>query len=351
MPTRLKRYLPVIVYILIALLSKGCTLCPNSMHGESILLAGTKPSMLWFNKIEPGSVYVRSSHESDANNIVYYEEKRDYIIDCERGTIKRSKNSRIPDYTSYILFGKENFDHRGYSDFGNHKYFSWIDYKICRSVEIIEKNTSPCKYLQKSYAKLSHGESFKIVVFGDSISTGAEATTSKLTYFGRFQEYLTKLYPSAEIVVENGSTGGDTTVNGLMKLEEKVLTQNPDLVFIAFGMNDHNLSAFGGIEPDKFLENLKSIITTIKTSTGADVIVLSTFPPNPKWKFGTHRMQQYASATKTAALQTNSAYADVYSIWMHALKRKYPSSLLGNNINHPNNFGHWIYFQALVKIF
>jgi hypothetical protein len=29
------------------------------------------------------------------------------------------------------------------------------------------------------------------------------------------------------------------------------------------------------------------------------------------------------------------------------LKRKDPSSLLGNNINHPNDFGHWLYVVAL----
>jgi hypothetical protein len=31
---------------------------------------------------------------------------------------------------------------------------------------------------------------------------------------------------------------------------------------------------------------------------------------------------------------------------MKVFKRKDQSSLLGNNINHPNDFGHWLYAQA-----
>jgi hypothetical protein len=27
--------------------------------------------------------------------------------------------------------------------------------------------------------------------------------------------------------------------------------------------------------------------------------------------------------------------------------RKRPEDLLANNINHPNDFGHWIYYRAL----
>jgi hypothetical protein len=37
-------------------------------------------------------------------------------------------------------------------------------------------------------------------------------------------------------------------------------------------------------------------------------------------------------------------------VWAKALQRKDASSLLGNNINHPNDFGHWLYLQALEAI-
>ena len=62
-------------------------------------------------------------------------------------------------------------------------------------------------------------------------------------------------------------------------------------------------------------------------------------------------MGQYAQATKEVAIKTKSAYVDVYGIWSKVLTRKDQSSLLNNDINHPNDFGHWLYekaFEALV---
>src|SRR5205814_500618 len=158
------------------------------------------------------------------------------------------------------------------------------------------------------------------------------------------------VYPIAQITVENGATGGDNTVMGLARLNEKVLSRNPDLLLVAFGMNDHNLPGVGGVAVADFKNNLKQIVNRVRDKTGADVILLSTFPPNPDWHYSSHAMQQYAQATKEAADECKVAYADVYGVWQRALQRKDPPSLLANNINHPNDFGHWLYLQALMAL-
>ena len=50
------------------------------------------------------------------------------------------------------------------------------------------------------------------------------------------------------------------------------------------------------------------------------------------------------------AIEKQCAFADVYRPWMKIAFRKKPEDMLANNINHPNDFGHWIYFQALEKM-
>jgi len=35
---------------------------------------------------------------------------------------------------------------------------------------------------------------------------------------------------------------------------------------------------------------------------------------------------------------------------MKVLERKDPESMLANNINHPNDFGHWLYFEVLKSV-
>jgi len=112
-------------------------------------------------------------------------------------------------------------------------------------------------------------------------------------------------------------------------------------------MNDHNI---GGVPIPEFKANLKQMIDRIRTGTGAEVIVLSTFPPNPNWHYSSHRMADYAKATREVAGESKAAYADVFHVWESVLKRKDPQSLLGNNINHPNDFGHWLYLQALNSV-
>ena len=61
-------------------------------------------------------------------------------------------------------------------------------------------------------------------------------------------------------------------------------------------------------------------------------------------------MAAYADATERVALEEGCAFADVYHFWMSLAALKKPEDLLANNINHPNDFGHWIYVEALQAI-
>ena len=186
----------------------------------------------------------------------------------------------------------------------------------------------------------------KIVAFGDSITAGGEATDPHLIFWQRWVDSLQAKYPHAHIEIENGATGGDATKQGLERLQAKVLDRHPDLVLIGFGMNDHNVAGFGTPLPE-FAANLRTMIDRIRQATGAEIVLYSAFPPNPKWHYGTHNMEAYAMATARVAHEKGCAYANVYANWMAIEWKKKPEDMLSNNINHPNDFGHWIYFKTL----
>ena len=95
-------------------------------------------------------------------------------------------------------------------------------------------------------------------------------------------------------------------MQGLQRLEEKVLRQKPDLVLIGFGMNDHNREGFG-VPLDAFAANLRTMITRIRAETGAEIVLFSAFPPNPKWHYGSHNMEAYAEATERVGAGRNTA--------------------------------------------
>ena len=344
----------LVVACLVAMIAGCASPAVEKISGESLVLAAESPGVLLAERIDLQSVVVRSTYLPGGTTFAL---GRDYRVDAETGTITRTPGSRIPDFSTNILFGRKDFDHGQFPGYGNGKFFVYVDYVPARPIDLAPPTTTTTTttrdvpaLLPRTAKRLRAGELVKVIAFGDSITAGGEASSVELQYPSRYVEHLRSRFPAARITLENGSTGGDNTVNGLARLDEKVLTRAPDLVLIAFGMNDHNRPEVGGVAVADFKDNLKQIVARIREKTSAEVILLSTFPPHPDWRFSSHRMEQYARATEEAAEECGSAYANVFAVWQKALARKDPSSLLANNINHPNDFGHWLYLQALAAL-
>lgn len=322
-------------------------LAAHVQTGESVILVGEAPANLAFAPSPSQPAKVRSTYLDGLPLTVHYEPGRDYVLEAS-GQIRRTPKSRIPDFGTNVLYGKEDFDHTRFPGFGNGGFFVFVDYS---HREKWSPEPPPPERggpgLPNTRKKLRAGEKIRIVAYGDSITAGGDASTPGLIFWERWAEALRQKYSRATIETVNGATGGDSTVQGLQRLPEKVLAQKPDLVLIGFGMNDHNL---GGVPPAVFGDHLRTMIDRVRADTGAEIILFSAFPPNPRWHYGTHNMAAYAAATEQVAREKRCAFADMYHLWQQFAGKKKPEDLLGNNINHPNDFGHWIYFQALVAM-
>jgi len=328
--------------------SQGATGVNMKVQGESFVLAKTEPGNFCFDQVVKGSLTVRSTFVAGKAGSVVYEEGKDYVVDYAQGTLSRTAESRIPDYSTHILYGVKDFDHSKYTDWGNHKFFVWADYETTNGKPWALPNDQ-AKYLAAIRARLEAGGPFKIASYGDSITAGGEASEEAFRFQQRFGHYLQARFPKAAITVQDVSISGYTSQQGVDWFDKYMGTvDKPDLALVGFGMNDHNI---GSVDLEKFKANLVEIVKMIRERKGAEVILFSAFPPNDNWHYGTHRMALYAAATKQAAAEANCAYVDVFSSWAMVLQRKDQSSLLGNNINHPNDFGHWLYeeaFEAMV---
>jgi acyl-CoA thioesterase I len=334
---------PVLVVLLAGcLVPRGAVGRVVRQDGESVVLIGDEPAALAFRPAATVQVRVRSGY-LPGDGVVEYAEGRDYALDAAGGTLRRLPGSRIPDFRGNSLYGQEEFDHSKFPGFGNSGFFAFVDYSyVATNPWPVQR--SQVSLLPKSVTRLAAGGEFRIVAFGDSITAGGDATRPERIFWNRWAAELQARHPKARVTAINGATGGDSTVQGLQRLQAKVLDQKPDLVLIGFGMNDHNR---GGLPIAQFETNLLEMVSRIRAATGAEVVLFSAFPPNPRWKFGSHRMEQYASATSRVAKASGAAFADVYRNWQALASRKKPEDLLGNNINHPNDFGHWVYFRVL----
>lgn len=330
-------------------LLSGCATGPRArlQHqiGESLVFTGEETAALAHLPARSQPFRLRSTYLPGAGT-VEYEAGRDFFLDIARGTLQRTPDSRIPDFRTNILYGQLEFDHSKFPGFGNTHFFAFADYSLAKSVNW-PVQASQLDWLTQTRAKLAGGELVKIVAFGDSITAGGDATRPDLIFWQRWADELRRKHPGSHVAVINGATGGDSTTQGLQRLQAKVLDHKPDLVLVGFGMNDHNR---GGVPLPQFELNLKQMIDRIRSETQAEVVLFSAFPPNPRWKFGSQRMADYAAATERVARESACAYADVFNNWQAMAARKKPEDLLGNNINHPNDFGHWIYFRVLCEL-
>lgn len=312
------------------------------MQGESLVLASTQPGKLCFDSIVKRSVIVRSTYQRYDSKSKVYLEGIDYTVDYNKGEITRTINSSIPDYSQNILYGQKDFNHTKFSDFSNHRYFIWVDYVTKNGARLALPNDQS-RYLVNFRKKLETGMPVTIVSYGNSITAGGEASTTERRFQSIYGNYLKSIFPKANLKIEDVSISGYSSTQGIGWWDSYIGKTSPDLVLVGWGMNDHNI---GNNTPEQFRQNLVKLVGMIKERKKAEVVLYSSFPPNNDWHFGSHSMELYAEATKQAALEANCAYVDVYNTWVKVLQRKDQSSLLGNNINHPNDFGHWLYAQA-----
>jgi lysophospholipase L1-like esterase len=327
----------------------GCVTDPGArltrQTGESVVFLGEEPARLAYPPSRDEPLRLRSTY-LPGPAAVTYEEGRDYAVDYAAGTLTRLAGSRLPDFRTNVLHGQDQFDHTKFPGYGNKPFFAFVDYRLAESVRW-PAPPPQAERLRATQRKLAAGEPVTIVAFGDSITNGGEASVPELIFWQRWIADLRVKYPRTKITAINGATGGDTTTRGLQRLQAKVLEAKPDLVLIGFGMNDHNRR---GVPLPEFERQLREMIARIRTDTTAEIVLFSTFPPNPRWLHGTNRMAEYAAVTARVAADTNCAYADVFNNWQAMAARKRPEDLLANNINHPNDFGHWIYYRVFAAM-
>ena len=312
---------------------------------ESILLVSDLASNILSYPIIPGSVNVRSTYSKHDTNCIIYKEGFDYTIDYNLGKIYRTLMSRMPDYSKYSFFGINDFNHNIYTNYSNNSYFVWIDYRSYNKY-IFEKENNQ-KNLSIFYKKLLSGKDLNIVSYGNSITAGAEASKNEYRFQLRWIKYLNTFFPRSKINFKDVSIPGYNSSDGILFWDSYLGLTNPDLVLLGFGMNDANL---GALTPKQYKNNLITLANMIRDLKHAEVIIYSAFRPNDNWHYSSHTMDQFANAAKEAANEVNCTYVDVFNTFEKVFKRKGQSSILANNINHPNNYGHYLYFEAFKSI-
>ena len=99
------------------------------------------------------------------------------------------------------------------------------------------------------------GKPRTIVCLGDSVTGVYYHTGGRRAYPEMLELGLRRRFPQTPVTVINAGISGNTTQNGLDRLETDVLSKKPDLVTISFGLND-----VVRVTPEAFRVNLETLV-------------------------------------------------------------------------------------------
>ena len=297
-----------------------------------------------------------------ATHDVAYEAGRDFTWEPGSREILLTPKSQIPFHTQaqvllppgspdsiaatrdgkkHLLFGEKHFFH---------------DRQVSAAYEPAERWSGPVPAadalgLSLTMERLAAREPLKIVVLGDSISTGANASGVEGALPGQpgYPDLVADgLHQRFGSVVEltNLSVGGTNAGWGVGQMQVAIAEQ-PDLFIIAFGMND----ASGKFSPTKYRKEVARMASVMRTACpDCDVICVATMTANETWHHAAPKVYPAYLDELLTWRGPGLAVADVTSVWSWIVERKSALDLSGNGVNHPNDFGHRLYADVALAL-
>ena len=218
--------------------------------------------------------------------------------------------------------------------------------------------TAAEKLIPKTMAKLAAGGKVHLLAWGDSVTAdGFLPDPEKDRWQAQFVRRLRARYPKAEIVLTTEAWGGRNTDSyrneppgSVHNYKEKVLDAKPDLIVSEF-VNDAGLNEAAVFQRyGRIRDEFKAI--------GAEWIILTPHYVRPDWmglaaeKGIDDDPRPYVTALRKFAQENNLALADASLRYGRLWRQGIPySTLMMNNINHPNPFGMGIFADALMALF
>lgn len=296
-----------------------------------------------------------------ARGDVAYEAGRDFT--WQRGTreLTLTPGSRIPFRTQAETLPPPGAPHSidGSTDGTSHVLYAeghfFHDQQVNASYEAAEAWSGPVPAadptgLARTLARLRARQPLKIVLLGDSISTGANASgpMDAPPHQPAYQDLVVAALRArfgSDVSLVNLAVGGMSAPWGVEQMPAAISNQ-PELFIIAFGMND----ASGRRAPAAYRELTRQMAAAMQAAHPAcDVIAVATMTGNSAWKYAAPDLYPLYR-DELLVLRPGLTVADVTSVWSWVVARKKFLDLAGNGVNHPNDLGHRLYADVIMAL-
>jgi lysophospholipase L1-like esterase len=306
----------------------------TTMLRESVMFLGEEDGARTTLLFEPDIV-------TEVTNVAgneTYTEGVDFVVEREARQLVRAAGSRMPWIASRASAADGALTH-------GHTIAVSYTHALDRAPWGPESQL-PC--VPRLAGHLRRRAPMRVCVIGDSISAGYDASgfhrlpPLQAPYATLIAEAL-EAASGAPVRLDNLAVAGWTAADGAWE-GERIASLEPQLVVIAFGMNDASYA-----EADEFVANVTTLMDRVRAGwSSAEFLLVSPMLPTHACAWvEPARFAEYR--TRLRALAGHGvAFGDVTGLWSNIGERKPIDDLSGNGLNHPNDFGHRLYAQAII---
>lgn len=195
-------------------------------------------------------------------------------------------------------------------------------------------NKGDVSKIERVMNKAKSGQDITVAFLGGSITQGCNASKFEDCYASRTYKWFKEKFNNINVKYINAGVGATGSIIGIHRLEKQVLSQNPDIVFIDFAVNDKD-SMYDRIA----YESIIRTILSVENSPAIVEIFMSNFD-------GSNVQEQQIQIGKKYNLPMISFRNTVYT---EMIANRLQWSEVASDEVHPNDYGHFIISHLLTS--
>lgn len=214
----------------------------------------------------------------------------------------------------------------------------------------------------------------RIVFFGDSVTEGCFEIFANpnggidgvkdiaACYVNLLSNRLKEHFPNTEFDIVNAGVGGNTSADGLARIEKDVINKKPDIAVVCFGLNDVGLPSV-----EEYRNNMCEIFGRLKAFGIKTVFmtpnmintyvhhlnleILNKMAKNCAQLQNDGTMDLFIQTGRECAEENGAVVCDAYAVWKKLGEYGVNTTeLLCNYINHPIRPMHRLFADLLEPV-
>ncbi|MFC1692383.1 SGNH/GDSL hydrolase family protein [Candidatus Latescibacterota bacterium] len=188
-----------------------------------------------------------------------------------------------------------------------------------------------------------------IVFFGDSVTYGYGVDTKSESFYARIHNIM-KSGIYGDVITYNAGVSGDDTSEALNRMSTDVIAHDPDIVIIAFGLNDCLNKT---ITLDIFGANIHSMIAAVPAKTKIILATSNTFldAGQSDIRYNNDSIEVFMKEIKKIAQEKELVLIDVHKAWKRQIQQdsRHMESMYVDP-GHPSAKGHELIYNTYMNV-